>query len=843
MQYKLRIGQELLTNWNDTVVVKAFTKDNLVVEYKGRTYEGPITAIGKSFFIKKEDLVLDNLVIAEEKNGLATTQEEVDYIDENCPKWVWDEETNNFNELNNLIKKNNKASEEIIRSNKKHIEESKFENQEESHEVAHAKETIEREEASIDNNNDFIVNPYFAHIELESTTDRVNIYLSDRTNPPVEYFGDYIVLSITGGGGLVRQIAENYYASSVKNLSYDGINYSYDLFRHITIKDSVLTKVISAFESRDGSGTETIEEAYERVTDLFLIEVLNSRKDSTEMKSIIVSIQKKQYDIISLDARDNFVVQGCAGSGKTAIMTHRLRFMRDRKARIDWDRVLIITPSTLFKSFSYNMLKSFNLDRIEQTSIEAYYWNILLQYDDYFKVREKVVIVDMSEYNSSFVEEYFSNDMFKHIIQVVKGRVDEIFSELEKYGFDVNLNEGLRNVTTQLLGPVTDYVNGWREYRKHIEEDSELKGYRETIRNYLRKQKQAQKNRDECANELSVLWQKFSLADTEEEKTKIEKDIAKQTTKLNEVKERIIDCSNIINYNTQQGKEYIANNIKNSALYSKVESIDRIDRIRIELRNIERSLFNHVLETCLNPVKEKYGYETAKSFIEIDTLTKIELFALVYIFNFSRGSEDIHKYDFICIDEGQNIDNEEYKLLRKIQNEATYNIYGDLQQKLYSNMGLKHWTLLDDFKLYELEENYRNPMGIVNYCNDNTNVRMKGFGKDASEVIKFNTNKLSNPSDLVDLDIVFELTDGKCVVLVKDKEIFDEFAKAYNGSFKLNYFSGDEIAYSTEIINVLPLSKAIGMEFPNVVVVTKELNESQRYIAFTRSLNDLIVIE
>ena len=44
-------------------------------------------------------------------------------------------------------------------------------------------------------------------------------------------------------------------------------------------------------------------------------------------------------------------------------------------------------------------------------------------------------------------------------------------------------------------------------------------------------------------------------------------------------------------------------------------------------------------------------------------------------------------------------------------------------------------------------------------------------------------------------------------------------------------------------INVMSVYESKGLEFTSVVVITKGMTESEKYIAYTRALNELAIIE
>ena len=54
---------------------------------------------------------------------------------------------------------------------------------------------------------------------------------------------------------------------------------------------------------------------------------------------------------------------------------------------------------------------------------------------------------------------------------------------------------------------------------------------------------------------------------------------------------------------------------------------------------------------------------------------------------------------------------------------------------------------------------------------------------------------------------------------------------------------GEKGRISRSKINVMSVYESKGLEFTSVIVVDEGLNDSEKYIAYTRALNELAVIE
>lgn len=95
--------------------------------------------------------------------------------------------------------------------------------------------------------------------------------------------------------------------------------------------------------------------------DEFLVKILLEKKSQDKLTDIIFTIQKNQNKIIRADPKENFIVQGCAGSGKTMILLHRLSYLKFNKKLPSYDKIKIITPNQLFSNFIKNLTKDLSI--------------------------------------------------------------------------------------------------------------------------------------------------------------------------------------------------------------------------------------------------------------------------------------------------------------------------------------------------------------------------------------------------------------------------------------------------------------------------------------------------
>lgn len=171
----------------------------------------------------------------------------------------------------------------------------------------------------------------------------------------------------------------------------------------------------------------------------------------------------------------------------------------------------------------------------------------------------------------------------------------------------------------------------------------------------------------------------------------------------------------------------------------------------------------------------------------------------------------------LFIDEGQDITLNEYKLIKECYREIVFNVFGDMGQRV-SATGLNDWESLNaiaDFKQYFLNENYRNAYEITEYCNATFEREVVALG------LKGGIVALDNKAAAYSL--LNAPTDERVAVI-------------YSGSpDKIPHILADAPKYTVE--------QCKGLEFERVAVVTKDMTVNEKYVAMTRALSELYVIE
>lgn len=98
-----------------------------------------------------------------------------------------------------------------------------------------------------------------------------------------------------------------------------------------------------------------------------------SRNASTQMRTIVESIQKEQDMVIRDNTHGLVIVQGAAGSGKTSIALHRVAYLlyEGLENKLNWRDILILSPNQVFSQYIANVLPDLGEENVEEITFDS----------------------------------------------------------------------------------------------------------------------------------------------------------------------------------------------------------------------------------------------------------------------------------------------------------------------------------------------------------------------------------------------------------------------------------------------------------------------------------------
>lgn len=276
--------------------------------------------------------------------------------------------------------------------------------------VIEANARIRAWRAEIEGYKCFFTEPYFARMDLLDDKEGYNSYYIGKR-------GDINLEIVDWRAPLARK----YYQKSQILFSINQYNYKQILRRALRTENGRFLDYKNEYLNlRDFLTKEEIAGRDEEIIfDPYLKEILRARKDSSEISDIIETIQEKQYEIITLPERDSFVLQGCAGSGKTMIMLHRLSFLMYNNERLKPSDVLVITPSDSFNAFIDELSQVLELEKVKTRRIDEYFLQLLKN--------EGVDVGEKIDYASEEPEAYLAYIYSQKFYDDVGARLKKIY--------------------------------------------------------------------------------------------------------------------------------------------------------------------------------------------------------------------------------------------------------------------------------------------------------------------------------------------------------------------------------------------------------------------------------
>lgn len=269
---------------------------------------------------------------------------------------------------------------------------------------------------------------------------------------------------------------------------------------------------------------------------------------------------------------------------------------------------------------------------------------------------------------------------------------------------------------------------------------------------------------------------------------------------------------------------------------SKEEIVALSDKLsKMNAKSIYVNIYQIAAKQADSILEEKYGRNY------VDKIKGTHRFDLYLQLHFAMRYFDkrIGTNTFICIDEGQDLALNEYKLLKRINpKDVLFNIYGDVNQLLKYERGISDWDSLKDIigkqSIYTLNENYRNTNQITQFCNDSFDMNVSLTGADGHKVKEVIRSQLESLLSLL------KVSEERIAIILPRSVKKNTYIKRDQLLPEIDGILGEEMGNGK--IAIVYVDEVKGVEFDRVFVVPNGMKKNEKYIAYTRALSDLIVV-
>ena len=674
------------------------------------------------------------------------------------------------------------------------------------------------------------------------------------------------------------------------------------------------------------------------IADPHLMKILESGRRTKRVHDIIQSIQTNQYRIITSDFREPFILIGCAGSGKTMILYHRLRYMVRNDTSIKPDSVIILSPTGTLNAESDILTKTLQLERVNKYSTISFYESLIRRFSKEKKIYHNLddiaatsdradelsnevvktvysttfqetvshkvgrILNRGTEENALFIQDteaeldsmlqiYFSqkdpnilqlisrDNSIKRLMKAYKNARTALLTaskksiDLERARLKNSIIEQLQIISRQekeckekykineaiICEKLAQLKKAEEELKKlnleNVNVDKNTVGYLSSLLTMKRTQ-----NRVMSEDELKKKRDKVTQLRNSIDRLKREIDGAKkQSTQEKKILQQFnnnlkylsflenagclrgaddcVDYDSIFRFidllekYKVQGKYSLNYEIDNNLVdtFDFIDSIIREIAMFLKFRDGDKQdfYFDRVFEYVMHCQKEKL-------LLDQEYRYHFELFTKLYALHFTLGVADCSER-FINVDEFQDFSALELDLLKAVFPSSVFNYYGDYQQCI-NPKGISAEDMLpkclQGIAKYKVSENYRNAQNITEHINREFSMKMMAIGIKGE--VSHSKKVPFSESDIRDND--------RIAIIYNDSTDLEKYNISSDNT--VYYFlPDDESLLRSDKINVLPIQRAKGLEFEKVAVIQSKMTENELYVAMSRALNSLILLD
>ena len=274
-------------------------------------------------------------------------------------------------------------------------------------------------------------------------------------------------------------------------------------------------------------------------------------------------------------------------------------------------------------------------------------------------------------------------------------------------------------------------------------------------------------------------------------------------------------------------------------------------RRRIRVREIVRGVMDARAELD-KWINNENCVTLYKRISNTEKLGYMDLAGILYLMVKLEGKKYGKEIKHVVIDEAQDYNMTQFKLIKELTGCRSYTIVGDSNQRLISTDEEPAMLHLDEIfgktvEEFKLNKSYRSTQEIMEYANqfldENTIVPL---GRRGHEVMEEETDTLEEKIETL-LAIIEDFQDEgleSIAIITKDKEKLKDVSSLLKSRTKVMTFDREDMIYKGGLV-LLPAYYAKGLEFDGVILLDdlKDTPNLVKYIMCTRALHRLAVIK
>ena len=282
-----------------------------------------------------------------------------------------------------------------------------------------------------------------------------------------------------------------------------------------------------------------------------------------------------------------------------------------------------------------------------------------------------------------------------------------------------------------------------------------------------------------------------------------------------------------------------------------IEKNNLLFKRRIRIREIVRGVMNSrdELESWINHEDTVNLY---KRITNTEALGYMDLAGILYLMVMLEGKKCKKEYKHVVIDEAQDYNTTQFKLIKELTGCKSYTIVGDSNQRLITMLEEPAMLNLEEVfgdavKEFSLLKSYRSTQQIMEYASQFLNEdKVIPLVREGEPVIEEETTSKEDLIETIVSIIEDYQEDGleSIAVITKNKENMPEISGLLKERIKIMSFDRDDLIYNGGNV-LIPAYYAKGLEFDEVIILEEgeETPSLVKYIMCTRALHRLSIIK